>query len=346
MKAAILRTCWLPLAAAFLLAGPRPAVAQKATDFLKSGPQVVHAFRSVVAGPSESTVRVRCDGKDTALGTITGANGWILTKAGVLTGKITCRLKDGRELPAVLVGVQDAYDLAMLKVDASGLKAVTWEDSKAATVGRWAASVGTGADPVAIGIISVAARPFKAGDQPPKTLNTASGFLGVGLEEGEGGARVKNVFPSSPAAKAGIKVGDIVTQVNKKKVVDAESLINAVGRHKPGAEITLKIRRGKEKLEVKAKLVVRPLAMFGNPQDRMGSLLSNRRGGFPFILQHDSVLPPGDCGGPLVDLDGKVLGINIARAGRTESYAIPAEAVRAILADLMAGNLPPPMKED
>jgi serine protease Do len=84
----------------------------------------------------------------------------------------------------------------------------------------------------------------------------------------------------------------------------------------------------------------------GNPQEMMGSTLSNRRGGFPSILQHDTVLAPGNCGDPLVDLEGKVVGINIARAGRTETYAIPAAAVRELLADLMAGNLPPRPQED
>ena len=76
-------------------------------------------------------------------------------------------------------------------------------------------------------------------------------------------------------------------------------------------------------------------------QNRMGSALSNRRGGFPKILQHDTVLNPPDCGGPLVDLDGKAVGINIARAGRVESYTIPGEAITPLLADLQSGKLAP-----
>jgi serine protease Do len=79
----------------------------------------------------------------------------------------------------------------------------------------------------------------------------------------------------------------------------------------------------------------------GNMQDSMGSILSNRRGGFPVILQHDTVLRHTDCGGPLVDLDGKVVGINISRTGRVESYAIPAEVVQKRLDDLMSGKLAP-----
>jgi serine protease Do len=73
----------------------------------------------------------------------------------------------------------------------------------------------------------------------------------------------------------------------------------------------------------------------------MGGALSDRRNGFPIILQHDAALRPSDCGGPLVDLDGKVVGINIARAGRTETYAAPTQAVLPLLYDLMSGKLAP-----
>jgi len=344
MKHYFLRISLIALLVGGLVVASPPAFAQKSSDFGKGSPQIVKAFAPVVAGPSQSTVRIRCNGKDVALGTITGANGWILTKAGQLEGNIVCRLKDGRELPAVIVGVHKDCDLAMLKIEATGLKPVTWSDSKVATVGRWAASVAPAAEPVALGVFSVATRAFKPGDQPPKNPDSKTGYLGVFLEEGNGGAKVKSVEPRSPAAKAGIKVNDIVTHVNKKAVVDMESLINAVGRHKPGAEITLKINRGKEKVEVKAKLASRPFT--GNPQELMGSTLSKRRGGFPAILQHDTVLRPIDCGGPVVDLDGKVVGINIARAGRTETYALPTETIRELLADLMSGNLPPAPKEE
>ena len=69
----------------------------------------------------------------------------------------------------------------------------------------------------------------------------------------------------------------------------------------------------------------------------MGSQLSEKRN-FPTILQHDTVIKPTDCGGPLVDLDGRVVGINVARAGRVESYALPSEVVVPLLADLMSGK--------
>jgi len=41
-------------------------------------------------------------------------------------------------------------------------------------------------------------------------------------------------------------------------------------------------------------------------------------------------------------LDGKVLGVTIARAGRVETYVLPGEVIRPLLADLRDGRLPPP----
>src|SRR5947209_3871751 len=72
------------------------------TDFLRTNPKFLQIFRAVVAEPSQSVVRVRSDDKDVALGVIVGADGWVLTKAFDLKGKITCRLKDGREYEAKL----------------------------------------------------------------------------------------------------------------------------------------------------------------------------------------------------------------------------------------------------
>lgn len=335
---------WLRCVTILLAMGfPTFAAAQQVGDVLRTSPKVVQAFRSVITKPSQSAVRIRCDGKDVALGAVIGADGWILTKASELYGaKITCKLRDGKEVPARIIGVQEPYDLAMLKVEAKGLTPVEWRPSKEAAVGKWVVTVGPGEEPIALGVVSVGTRPLKPGDQPPKNLGTSGGYLGVQLDEGEGGAKIVAVNKGTPAEKAGLLVNDIVTHIAGKKIVDTESMQNAVQRHKPGAEIIIRFLRDGEESEVKATLAKRPQFLLGNPQERMGSALSNRRGGFPSILQHDTIIKPGDCGGPLVDLDGKVVGINIARAGRTETYAIPSEAVRELLPDLKSGRLAPP----
>jgi serine protease Do len=303
------------------------------------------AFHEVVAAPSRSVVRVRCDNKDVALGTVVGADGWIITKNSELTAGFAPIVvtREGRTLLAKVVGVENRYDLAMLKVDAVNLVPVQWGDSKSALVGELLASPGAGPEPIAVGVLSVAARAVKARDLalPPPPAN--SGYLGVGLDEGEGGALVAAVMPNSAAAKAGLRVNDVVILIADIPIIDSESMVNTIRHHKPGDAVPIKIKREGKELDLQATLEKRPPADPGvtrrEYQNHLGSDLSERRSGFPQVLQHDMVLRPDNCGGPVVDLDGKTIGINIARAGRVESYAIPAEAVRALIDDLKTGKI-------
>ena len=78
----------------------------------------------------------------------------------------------------------------------------------------------------------------------------------------------------------------------------------------------------------------------GDLQNNLGTKLSERAVDFPAVLQHDSVLDADEMGGPLVDLQGDVVGINIARAGRVETYALPAQVILGVLPELMSGKLP------
>jgi serine protease Do len=322
-----------------------PAVA--AAQYETSSPRVLSAFRTVVAGPSQSTVRVKCDGKDATLATVVSADGWLLTKASELKkgAKLVCRLRDGRELEARRADSNERYDLALLKIEVQGLTPVKWKDSKVAPVGNWVAVPGTGEEPVAIGVVSVAARKIKA-DGPLWVIDpSAIGYLGIILSDApDTGVKIGRVMPGTGADKAGLKANDTILMIAGKAIKDGDALFAALGRFKPGDVVNVRVKRGDQEVEVKATLGKRPVMTRGDFQNRMGSELSTRRQGFPAFLQHDTVLKPSDCGGPLVDLDGNAIGINIARAGRTESYAIPAEAVLPLLRELSNGKLTPPVK--
>jgi len=311
----------------------------------KENPKMVAVFHDVVATPAKSVVRVQCDARNVALGTIVDKDGWILTKNSELLPNAipSIVLHDGRSFAAKVVGVELKYDLAMLKVEATNLPAVAWGQSKTAVVGELLASPGTGDDAVAVGVLSVAARTVRSRDLPASTPPADSGFLGVGLEEAEGGARIILVQGNSAAVRAGLRVGDIVTLISNTPIIDSETMVNTIQQHKPGDTVEIKVKRGEKELELKATLQKRTpdQANKADFQNTMGSELSNRRGGFPQILQHDMVLKPTDCGGPVVDLDGKALGINIARAGRVESYAIPSEAVQGLIEEFKSGKLAP-----
>jgi serine protease Do len=340
-----IRSLSFVLAAALLAAGAAaPARAQSIPPkdaIAKSSPPVLETFAEVVVKARLSTVRIRCEDKDAALGTVVGADGWIVTKASQLSGTPICVLPDGREVPARIVGSSKDHDLAMLKADASGLTPIEWRESTAASPGAWVASPGPGKLPLGVGVISVATRKLPAVGIPRYMPSPNSGYLGVTLGPAEGaGATVTEVSSGSPAEKAGVKPKDVVLAVDGKEVADLDDLREQLGRRKSGDKVKLTVKRGEKTMELAATLDKRP-ASRGDFQNSLGSTLSERRTGFPVILQHDTVLKPTDCGGPVVDLDGYAVGVNIARAGRTESYAIPAEAVRPLLFEMASGQFVP-----
>jgi hypothetical protein len=58
--------------------------------------------------------------------------------------------------------------------------------------------------------------------------------------------------------------------------------------------------------------------------ERMGGEISQVRDGFPAVIQSDLVLNPEECGAPVIDVEGRVIGMAIARSGRVRSYVISA----------------------
>jgi serine protease Do len=257
----------------------------------------------------------------------------VLTKGSQIKGKIECRLTDGRELPARLVGVHEETDLAMLKIDTHSLPTMTWNGSLATTsVGDWVASAGVGELPTAVGVVSVG----------PRKVSAPRGVLGILLEQADLGPKIVQIVPESGAAKAGLKVNDVVIAINGKLVKTREELIELVGsKYKEGDTLTVEVKRGESKVSVQAKLGKPQQDGRANMQNTIGGAISERRSNFPQVLQHDTVLKPSDCGGPLVDLDGKAIGMNIARAGRVESFALPAEVIVSLIDDLKSGRLAP-----
>ena len=127
-------------------------------DRFKSGAATLRAFIPVVEGVHESIVKVGKNGEFVALGTIIDADGFGITKASeVKEGKLFCRLADGRETFAQVIGIDEENDVALLDVCATDLKAIEWSVDKTA-VGQWAVTPGLDPAPEAVGIVSVPAR--------------------------------------------------------------------------------------------------------------------------------------------------------------------------------------------
>jgi peroxiredoxin len=86
---------------------------------------------------------------------------------------------------------------------------------------------------------------------PPVRLR---GFLGVELRDQEDAPVVQTVLAEGPAGKAGVKVGDRITHVQGRSVLDSDDVQRCLSRKKPGEEITLTVQRGEEAKEITVKL--------------------------------------------------------------------------------------------
>jgi serine protease Do len=62
--------------------------------------------------------------------------------------------------------------------------------------------------------------------------------------------------------------------------------------------------------------------------------ISKLSSGFGAVVAHDGITRPEQMGGPVVDLEGRVVGMNIARYDRTATHAIPASRMTEIVKDL------------
>ncbi|MFN9367677.1 MAG: trypsin-like peptidase domain-containing protein [Planctomycetia bacterium] len=303
----------------------------------KQHESVRKAFRESLRHVRAGTVTVLDGDEQAALGTVVGSDGLVLTKASELRGQPTIRLADGTKHAAAVVGISEEHDLALLKIGRSDLQPVTWAAAEPA-LGSWLATAGSGELPVAVGVASVATRPLRS-----RVL------LGIALRPEADKAIVDKVFPGSTAAKIGLRPDDVVTRIADREIAAPATVVELLRDRQPGDTVQVAVRRGEETLEFTARLE----ADGGLPPhrqdrlDRMNTLagdLSARRGNFPRALQHDTVLKPEECGGPLVNLDGEVVGINIARAGRIESYALTPADIRPLLEEMQSGKHPPDEK--
>jgi serine protease Do len=314
-------TLLLPNLAAAQFMGLKPKLYTTGTTLRRS-------FSEVTAAARASTVQVLDERERIAYGVVVTADGFILTKASELGPQPEVRLPNGDTVDAQLIGIHDGTDLALLKVAASDLTPIEWETATPA-VGQWVISTGDRETPEAIGVVGTSRRKIER--------ERESGVLGVKLEGDDGPPTVVAVYENSGAKAAGMLAGDTILRINGDDVSSRSQMINKIRRLNPGDAVKLVIRREAEELNMEATLTPPPHEEFMSRisiQNQMGGDLSRRRNGFDAVIQHDSVLRPEKCGGPAVGLNGKAIGINIARAGRTETYTLPADLILPVIDEL------------
>ena len=308
---------------------------KKKKDFSRTSPDFISVFEPVSKSMEQATVAVFSDGKQVALGTVVEADGLILTKASELKKKLICKIGD-EEFKAKIIGIHGKTDLALLEIDADDLNAIRWSEEPAEDVGNWVVSPKAKEGEPAVGVISTLAM---------RQIKRSRPFVGITMTNKDNGIQITSVVNRSPADLSGLLVGDVIYKIDGQEVKEISELQGILEQFDAGDRVTLDVLRFKEEVQVRITLAERdklaPSSQRRNQQNSMGSELSRRRKDFPLALQHDSMLQSNTCGGPLLDLSGDAIGINIARAGRVASYALPMETVLPIIELLKTGELAP-----
>jgi serine protease Do len=284
------------------------------------GRMMRQTFTAMSQDAGQSIVRVRSGDDSVALGAVVSADGLILTKASELGPTIECRLANGRDVAARLVDVDDENDLALLRVEADDLHPIEWAKSDL-VLGRWLITPGGSGRPESVGVVSTTVR----------RIPRAQAVLGVQVENTAGRPRVEMVMPRGGAAQAGILDGDVITRIAGTRVRSLEELRGALGAFRAGDVVRATIQRGSDEVELEVTLGAEDEVFYRFGISRINGPLSRRRDDFPQAIQHDSTLRPNQCGGPVLDLSGKAVGINVARFDRVSAFLVPYEAFAGFL---------------
>ena len=306
---------------------------------IQSGPDdffasAMESLQPVTSKAARSVVSVEVEGKPAALGTVVSDEGHILTKnVETLEGNVSRKGQDGK-ISLKLIKRFPKRDLALYQGSPDGLEPVKWVGKKKSPVGTLLTAPDPDGAPLGIGLVSVL----------PRALGEI-GFLGIQAGEGEDGVAIVRIVNGSPAEDAGLEADDIITHVDGLALKDPFAFGSKIRTYRAGDKVEFTYQRGGEVDKVKVKLASRPQEQSSDRFRRMNEMsgpLSERLSGFPLALQHDMPISPAVCGGPLLDLQGRCLGVNVSRAGRVKTLAIPASDIRKLLAsvDEMSAKTP------
>ena len=317
-----------------------PAAAQQSLDsaFRTTGTAVVAAFETQRQVLQTSSAVILSGRKEVAYGVVISAEGHILTKASEVrdVADLTVTVDKTNYPAAKVLMVDPTWDVALLKIEATGLVPVVYAPTSAVPQGTWV---------VANGATTRTARRLLAGIVSAKIREIpASGgaALGVILKPKSKLLELDAVNEKSGAKEAGLQKGDVILSIEGKKMKKIEEIGEILKDRKAGSTVRLTYRRNEVEATVDVRLASRG-EMFTdqmNRNDQMSGEFSPHRSGFPRVMQHDILGSRSVVGGPLLDLDGRCIGMNIARANRAESFAIPVEDLKELAGRLMkqAGN--------
>lgn len=297
---------------------------------LSQGDAMRKPWTSIVARANPSVVRVLVGDEERALGTAV-ATDLVVTKYSELAvdddnAKRTCR-QGTDSWPYSIVGYDRPADLALLRIVGGRLEPIVWRDTTLGA-GSFLASPGGDDEPFGIGVLSAA--PYQ--HTQPHIL------LGVWFKNWfEGPAELQHAIENGSAHAAGLRDGDVVVQFGPERIDNGQQLLGLLSQRRLGDKVDVSVKRDDAELTFEVTLGSN-FEFMRSPQEVVWGPLSEVRRGFATILQHDTVLKPEHCGGPLIDLSGRAIGLNIARAGRVETLALPAGEVQRLVTRLLTAS--------
>lgn len=161
------------------------------------------------------------------------------------------------------------------------------------------------------------------------SMKYSYGYVGVRGIKSEKGFVVKEVAVDSPL-KDSIFVGDVLIDINGSSVTDEVTLNRVVFQYRPmDSAVIVFVRNG---YTHKAKCL---LGKWKIPSSDPAFLPKGGSSvivdGFKRVFVHDAPILPNECGGPLFDMNGNCLGINIARFSRSISLAVPLSYLKELI---------------
>ena len=108
---------------------------------------------------------------------------------------------------------------------------------------------------VPIDLVTASLAQLKAGEK------VSHAYLGVATSGASGatpGATLGTLAPGGPAADAGLRAGDVVTQFGDAKITNANDLVAAIADHRPGESVKVTVERGSDSVELTVTLGRQP----------------------------------------------------------------------------------------
>lgn len=299
--------------------------------FERQSPEVLGTLTCIVADCRESIVEI-IDGSDVVcLGVVVDPRGIILTKLSEVELRSKLRVRDHQGIAyTVDLGPADrSNDLVLLLSSATSLRPIVWADRQP-NLGEFVVTPAASGNVIGLGAYS----------HGPRSLAEAErGFLGVIPRNFQQGVQITELTPGGAAELGGLRVSDIIIKANDKAIQDVSSLVAEVQRLRAGDKMVIEFLRNGRPMAATITLAGMNLsperAARFKMMNRLGAIPSKRDSDFPWVFQHDTPLFPEQCGGPILDLQGNVLGLNIARQGRVASLAIPSSHVQTIIDQLL-----------